>query len=136
MSKTQLWTTIILGSFVILFILQAVLSNDEADNPDNAPSNVEQNSSDNQAVALYNNLGCVTCHGEDLSGTPMGPSLKSISEFYSRNELISYLQNPASFMDTERFLKFKEQYRTVMPSFSNRDIKELGIISDYILKLK
>jgi hypothetical protein len=38
-------------------------------------------------------------------------------------------------MDKERFQAFKEKYRTIMPSFNNKDVKDLGKIADYILGL-
>ncbi|MCH7515891.1 MAG: cytochrome c, partial [Bacteroidetes bacterium] len=80
------------------------------------------------------NFGCTNCHGVDLNGTKQGPALKDISQKFGRRELIAYLRNPNSFMGSERFLKYREQFpRVIMPNFGNKDVKDLGKITDYLL---
>jgi len=134
MSKTQIWVAAFLGMFLILFILSKVLDSGEE------LGNNEEGYSETQsldAMTLINNNGCVSCHGQDLKGTNLGPSLYGMNEFWSRDNLIGYLRNPSSFMDSDRFNNYKEKYKNIiMPSYNNVDVKDLGKISDYLLNLK
>ena len=86
---------------------------------------------------LIQSFGCTNCHGADLAGTNMGPSLKGLKEFWSsRDNLINYLRNPNSFMDSDRFKEYKAKYPNgIMPSYGNKDVKDLGKIADYLLTL-
>jgi hypothetical protein len=67
----------------------------------------------------------------------MGPSVKGLKEFWSnRDNLINYLRNPNSFMDADRFKEYKVKYPNgIMPSYGNKDVKDLGKIADYLLGL-
>ena len=85
---------------------------------------------------LFANFRCTSCHGNDYKGTKKGPSLIGVGEYYSRKDLISYLRNPDSFMDSKRLKDYREQYPgIIMPSYSNKDVKELGKIADFLLGL-
>jgi hypothetical protein len=141
MTKPQIWIATFLVLFILLFLLSRLTKEAETDPTfPSVDSPVPQTgmSSDNlSAKELITKLGCITCHGNELQGTRMGPPLHNISEFWSRDKLINYLRNPTSFADTERFKEFKEKYAgMIMPSFSNIEVKELGKIADYILQLK
>lgn len=86
---------------------------------------------------MVGNWGCQTCHGQDLKGTVMAPTLMNLAKNYDRDRLINYLRNPNSFMDSDRFKEFKEKYKNiVMPAYNNKDIKELGKVADYLLGLQ
>jgi mono/diheme cytochrome c family protein len=81
-------------------------------------------------------VGCINCHGNDLAGTSRGPSLISITKYWSRDKLINYLRNPNAFMNSERFQEYKEKYpNVIMPSYNNIDVKDLGKIAEYLLQL-
>jgi hypothetical protein len=76
----------------------------------------------------------VNCHGVNLAGTPLAPPLRNLTEHWGRDNLISYLRNPTSFMDSDRFKEFRKKYPgQIMPSYNNKDVKELGKIADYLL---
>jgi hypothetical protein len=65
-----------------------------------------------------------------------GPSLIGLGEYYSRKDLIAYLRNPKSFMDSERLKIYREQFPgIIMPNYSNKDVKDLGKIADFLLGL-
>jgi len=66
----------------------------------------------------------------------MAPSLKGLKEYWSsRDDLINYLRNPNSFMDSDRFKAYEAKYPNgIMPSYDNKDVKDLGKIADYLLK--
>ena len=137
MTKTQIWVAIFLLLFVILFFLQRLTKKEEMRHPfpENHPSQVqeEKQSSEPEGALLMQSFGCNTCHGNDYNGTATAPALINLSQYYDRDNLINYLRNPNSFMDSDRFKAFKEKYRSVMPPYNNKDIKDLGKIADYLL---
>lgn len=137
MTKTQIWTAVFLLLFVILFFLQRMTKKEEMHHPlpANHPAEVqpEQSQSIPEGALLMRNFGCNTCHGNDYNGTATAPALVNLSQYYDRDKLINYLRNPNSFMDSDRFKAFKEKYRSVMPPYNNKDVKDLGKIADYLL---
>lgn len=137
MTKAQIWVSAFLLLFIILFLLGR-LTKDEKNNRTQINNPVPQTNMASENVTgldLINKLGCISCHGSDLTGTNMGPGLKNISEYWSRDKLINYLRNPSSYMNSERFKEYKEKYPDIhMPSFGNIDVKDLGKIADELLK--
>lgn len=140
MTKPQIWIATFLALFIFLFVLAKLTQDTETDLttlPVESPIPQTDMSSENLTTKdLITKLGCITCHGNDLQGTRMGPPLQNISENWSRDKLINYLRNPTSFADTERFKKFEEQYPgMIMPAYNHIEVKELGRIADYLLNL-
>ena len=138
MTKPQIWVASFLVLFIILFILGRITK--EKEPVKNTPQGGVMNETTTQnftAEELIVNFGCVNCHGQQLQGTMQGPELKNLSQYYSRKDLISYLRNPQSFMSSERLREYKEQFPNVMmPNFSNKNIKDLGKLADYLLERK
>lgn len=140
MTKTQIWSTAFLVLFIGLFFLNSLTKDQykesgSADTPYQENSN--QQASEISAAEMVGNWGCQTCHGQDLKGTVMAPTLMNLAKNYDRDRLINYLRNPNSFMDSDRFKEFKEKYKNiVMPAYNNKDIKELGKVADYLLGLQ
>ncbi len=136
MTKPQIWIASFLALFILLFILQRVTKEEEKFMP--IPmGNLQNQPSDGNLSAqeLIANFGCTNCHGNSLEGTKQGPALKDISKNFGRGKLIAYLRNPGSFVGSERFQKYREQYPgVIMPNFGNKDVKDLGKIADYLLK--
>jgi hypothetical protein len=139
MTKSQIWVAAFLILFAILFMMVRLTMVDEDISHTPAGNPVPQTdiSSDSVTPAnLISRLGCRGCHGAELEGTRMGPALTNMTQYWSRDELISYLRNPNSFMNKDRFRKYQEEYPGIlMPSFSNVDVKDLGTIADYLLGL-
>ncbi len=138
MTKPQIWVAAFLALFVLLFLLERATekSNNENGHVVNNPvPQTGMTSANATAPELISKLGCINCHGSELNGTQMGPNLKNISQYWSRDKLINYLRNPSSYMSSARFREYQEQFpNTMMPSFGNIDVKELGKIADYLLK--
>lgn len=137
MSKSQMWVAGFLLVFLLLFALSQVTKDEEVRHPEGMGLTNEPQqgvSSELNAMQLIKNNGCASCHGSDLRGSNLGPSLMNVKENWSnREELISYLRNPNSFMDKDRFRAYKEKYPSVvMPPFNYLDIKDLGKIADYL----
>ncbi|MGE5429974.1 MAG: c-type cytochrome [Syntrophomonadaceae bacterium] len=140
MTKTQIWVAAFLGLFIILFGISRISNNNEPSRSAGMDGQMESvppaADKEMSAMTLVKNNGCTSCHGSDLKGTNLAPSLINVKQNWNRDELISYLRNPSSFMDSERFNEFRQRYSSVvMPPFSNLDIKDLGKIADYLMKL-
>ncbi len=140
MTKSQIWVSAFLVLFLALFLLSRLTKEEEVKEntlPVNPMPQTNISSENISVPDMIGRLGCKGCHGAELEGTRMGPQLTGLQQYWSRDELINYLRNPNSYMDKERFAKFKEQFPGVMmPSFNNVDVKDLGKIADYLLSLK
>lgn len=140
MTKPQTWVTAFLFLFIVLLVLGRLTKEEkvERDFSDVINNQVnEQTGSELTAEQLIKNFGCVNCHGEDLSGTNMGPSLKNLSQHWGKESLLNYLRNPNDFMDQPRFKDYRKKYPSqLMPSYGNKDIKDLGKIAEYLLQQK
>ena len=138
MTKPQIWVAAFLALFVLLFLLERATEKTSTETGPAVNNPVPQTgmtSADATAPELISRLGCVNCHGSELNGTQMGPNLKNISQYWSRDKLINYFRNPSSYMSSARFREYQEQFpNNIMPSFGNIDVKELGKIADYLLK--
>ena len=138
MTKPQIWVAAFLAAFILLFILQKATKKEETPQRDlssqmNNPM-MEENKVELTAEQLINNFGCTNCHGTKLVGTALAPALRNLSQYWGKESLLSYLRNPNEFMDEERFKEYKEKYPgQIMPSFGNKNIKDLGKIVDYLL---
>ncbi|RPI61126.1 MAG: cytochrome c [Ignavibacteriales bacterium] len=138
MTKPQIWVAVFLLLFIVLFMIGRLTKEEEVMKDLSGMNNSsmgEQTTSELTGDKLIQTFGCINCHGADLAGTNMGPSLKGIKEFWSsRDNLINYLRNPNSFMDKDRFKEYKVKYPNgIMPSYGNKDVKDLGKIADYLL---
>ena len=138
MTKPQIWVAAFLLLFIVLFLLGRLTRQEEPSRDFSGMNNPDaemQSASDLTGEQLIQTFGCINCHGTDLAGTNMGPSLKQMKDNWSsRDALINYLRNPDSFMDSDRFKRYKEIYKNgIMPSYNNKDVKDLGKIADYLL---
>jgi cytochrome c553 len=139
MTKPQIWVAAFLAAFILLFILQKVTKKEEAPSRDlSSQMNnqmTEESTTELTATQLISNFGCTNCHGNELAGTPMAPALKNLSQHWGKESLLNYLRNPNDFMDQPRFKEYREKYPSqLMPSYGNKDIKDLGKIVDYLLE--
>ena len=139
MTKPQIWVAAFLVIFLILFFLskvtdQSELHNKGSLNPQEMMGQSQQSGKPLSPQEMVSSLGCVNCHGSDLTGTKMAPSLMQVKDNWTRQELINYLRNPQSYMSSNRFQEYRKKYPgVIMPAFNNIDIKDLGKIADYLL---
>ncbi len=140
MTKPQIWIAAILVVFIFLFVLERLTSTKVVEKGTNVNNPVPQSNISSQNLSpseLIGKVGCVNCHGSNLSGTAMGPNLHGISQYWSRDKLINYLRNPSSYMDSQRMKEYQKKFTNVMmPSFNQIDPKDLGKIAEYLLQLK
>ncbi|MGE5681683.1 MAG: c-type cytochrome [Bacillota bacterium] len=138
MTKTQIWVAAFLGLFLVLFGITYVTREEAPAPPPNmgmATGQTQQANQDISAADLIKSNGCTGCHGPELKGTNLAPALTGVKENWSRDELISYLRNPSSFMDKDRFKAYRQKYNSMMPPFNHLDIKNLGKIADHLMTL-
>jgi mono/diheme cytochrome c family protein len=135
MTKPQIWVAAFLFIFLALFVIGR-LTKEEETAPAGHPAQTGTSQANVSAADLTARLGCITCHGGNLTGTSMGPSLVGVGKYWSRDGLINYLRNPSANMSAERFDRYKEKYpNVIMPPFNNVDVKDLGRLADYLLQL-
>lgn len=138
MTKPQIWVAAFLAAFILLFILQKATKKEEAPRDLSSQMNnpmTEQGTTELSGQQLISNFGCTNCHGGDLAGTNLAPALNNLTQYWGKESLLSYLRNPNDYMNQKRFQEYKEKYRgQIMPSYGNKDIKDLGKIVDYLLE--
>ena len=137
MTKPQIWVAAFLAAFILLFILQKATKKEEAPRDLSSQMNNQMNKENTTELSgqqLISNFGCTNCHGNDLAGTNIAPALNNLTQFWGKESLLNYLRNPNDFMNQKRFQEYKEKYSgQIMPSYGNKDIKDLGKIVDYLL---
>jgi len=138
MTKPQIWVAAFLLLFIVLFMIGRLTKEEETMKDFSGVNNSQMGQQSNEELSgekLVMSFGCVNCHGGNLAGSNMAPSLKGLKQFWSsRDDLINYLRNPNSFMDSDRFKGYRAKYPNgIMPSYGNKDIKDLGKIADYLL---
>lgn len=140
MTKTQIWVAAFLGIFIVLFGISKITEKKSPENNTSEGNMTEQTpqaSTDQNPLTLIKTNGCIACHGSDLTGSPMAPSLMNVKKHWdSREELITYLRNPSTYSGSEYIEEYKKKYKSVvMPSYNHVDVKDLGKIADYLLGL-
>ncbi len=142
MTNAQKWVS----AFLVLFILLLVLSKmtDRQESESNIVETVTQENIETPADEsskiyvgdLLANNRCFTCHGKDLNGTGMGPSLANVSDNWKKMSLVSYFQNPKAFLSNPRMSVLKEKYNREMPAQERMSQEELEALADYLLTRK
>ncbi len=129
MTNAQKWIAIFLGFFLLLFAI-TYLTEPSGNNSMNEVDNTEKIT----GADLYNSLNCADCHGKNMEGTNMAPSLLGLKANWSKTELINYLRNPSDYRNTDRIKKLHKKYpNSIMPQFDGTDVKKLGILAEYLL---
>jgi len=136
MTNAQKWVTTFLAIFLILFFLGRVTKKEETTSvmKENYDGNQTEQSDKVDGITLFQQKGCITCHGEDLNGTQMAPALINIKQHWTRAGLINYLRNPSAYSGDARFDEYRVRYKNIMmPLYGNLDVKDLGKIAEYLL---
>lgn len=135
MTNAQKWVAAFLGLFLVLFLVGRLTSKEEVPQmPQTMGEQPTQVSSDVDGLTMINQIGCTSCHGDNLQGSKLAPQLVNLKQFWTRDALINYLRNPQSYSRDVRFDEYRSKYKNViMPSYGNIDVKELGKIAEYLL---
>jgi len=133
MTNAQKWVAAFLVIFIALFAISKLTESEE-----NLAEDVdyygESTNAAEDGLAMFRNSGCVSCHGQELQGTKVGPALANVKKYWDRDALINYLRNPSAYSGDDRFEVYRSTYNNiVMPAYSNLDVKDLGKMADYLL---
>jgi cytochrome c553 len=84
--------------------------------------------------ALYVDLGCAKCHGDNREGQRSGPPLNTLAERWTEDSLLEYFADPKAVMETNPRLKYMaEDYPIVMPSYPDTSEEDLRKLAQFIL---
>ena len=101
MNSTRLaYAVVAIGAFAILVLAACGASGPKA----------------GSAEALYIDLGCAKCHGDDREGQRSGPPLIKIIDHWNEESLLRYLRDTKPFVASNPRLSYlDEQYPIAMP---------------------
>jgi cytochrome c551/c552 len=84
--------------------------------------------------ALYVDLGCAKCHGDNREGQRSGPPLHTLADRWTEDRLIEYFNDPEAVMEDNPRLKYMaEEYPIVMPAYPETSEEDLRKLARYIL---
>lgn len=135
MTNAQKWVAGFLLLFVLLLALSKMTERGESKKDSYSSMEAESNQT-TTAISVENILAnnrCYICHGRDLQGSGMGPSLAKVGENWKKPSLVSYFQNPTAFLNNQRMVALKDQYNRDMPAFENLTQEELNALADYLI---
>lgn len=90
---------------------------------------------DPQGAAIYAGSNCKLCHGSDLLGTALGPSLADAEENWTVATLAQYFETPAEVIDTNIRLKMvAQEYDTDMPAYDSLLAKHREVLAAWVIE--
>jgi hypothetical protein len=89
------------------------------------------------AERLWNELGCINCHGPDGTGMPgFGPTLHGKKSYWTREKLEMYLRDPMGYAAKDKRLREQRVgFMSPMPPVTSPDPTELTRIVDHVLAM-
>ena len=86
------------------------------------------------AEALYVDLGCAKCHGDERQGQRSGPPLNALADRWQEESLVEYLTDPKAVMEVNPRLKYMaEEFPIVMPAYPETPEEDLRKLATFIL---
>lgn len=135
MTNAQKWVSVFLVLFVLLLALSK-LTESEEQTSDSYYNEEIVSSSEPKELNVENLLAnnkCYVCHGRDLNGSGMGPSLANLSANWKADNLVSYLENPKAFLNNPRMAVLKDKFGTEMPAVKGLSSEELKALAEYLI---
>ncbi len=134
MTNAQKWVSVFLILFILLLVLSKVTARQgsEVEEIENI-AEVKPQSTGIDVKSLLANNRCYTCHGGDLNGTGMAPSLAKVGDNWKVGNLVSYLQNPKAFLNNTRMAVLKQKYGREMPAQDKMTNDELKALAEYLI---
>ena len=84
--------------------------------------------------ALYVDLGCAKCHGEDRQGKKSGPPLIALADHWREESLLEYMADPKAYMESNPRLKYMaEGFPIMMPAYPDTSEEDLRKLAQFIL---
>ena len=139
MTNAQKWVTAVLVIFILLLVLAKMTKREESVSEYEDTYVSEKVESEAKPASgiyvgdLLANNRCYTCHGNNLNGTGMGPSLANVSDNWNKADLVSYFQNPKAFFNNPRMAKLKSNFKNDMPAQEKMTQEELEALAEHLL---
>jgi mono/diheme cytochrome c family protein len=87
-------------------------------------------------AALFREQNCIQCHGDDGSGTNLGPTLHGKKQFWTREKIAVYLADPQAVIQGDaRLTAQKEKYMLPMVKFPYLTLEQRLALADHVLAL-
>ena len=84
--------------------------------------------------ALYVDLGCAKCHGNNREGQRSGPQLNALTDRWQEESLLEYFMDPKAVMENNPRLKYMaEGFPIVMPAYPDTSEEDLRKLAQFIL---
>ena len=84
--------------------------------------------------ALYVDLGCAKCHGDNREGQRSGPALIALADHWQEESLLEYLADPKGVMEQNPRLKYMaENFPIMMPAYPDTSEEDLRKLAQLIL---
>ncbi len=88
-----------------------------------------------QALEIYRRARCDRCHGENRQGTKDAPPIANLGEFWTEDDLVTYLADPQSAVETnERLQVLVARYRLIMPGYKVLSEEERRALARYLME--
>ena len=94
----------------------------------------EQPAAGATGAEIYKASACATCHGEDLSGTGLAPTLVGLSANWTPDALAKFLGSPdPARVRSSRQAKLDLEFSADMPTYDNLSAEELIRLAGFLL---
>lgn len=88
------------------------------------------------AAAIYKSALCGQCHGDDYLGTPSGPSLLNMGDYWNAENLAQFLKSPMRYSEgNRRLVEIGRRYPVLMPP-THRNDEELFALAWWLIELE
>ena len=85
-------------------------------------------------AAVYSRSGCAACHGPQLSGSALGPTLLQADEHWQRGALAAFVKDPApAEKASERLRSLRSSFPSPMRGYPVISKADREALADYIL---
>lgn len=83
---------------------------------------------------IYGEEGCAACHGSDLRGAQMAPSLKGMGRHWDAESLERFLRDPDAVIATSKRLEnLDARYPANMPGVFIKDSERLRVLVAFLM---
>ncbi len=109
-----------------LFLLLAIIAC--SDTPQGGIGASDAESGVLAAAKLYRSKNCISCHGLDLGGTMLAPSLRGLGAHWKPDDLAAFLKEPKAWLAKDaRLAETARTYRSPMPPTFGTDAERLAL---------
>lgn len=99
-----------------------------------APKHWEEGEAPDGA-AIYAGSNCSLCHGSDLAGNSLGPSLADVDEHWTVEKLAAYFEDPALTIERDpRLQMLADEYSAEMPAYDHLFDHHRTVLAEWVIE--